>query len=223
LIKQVFALLRHSMRLEISESQRVLSSFLFGMTILFLFAFAMGDVPENVKVHLVLSEIFLCIFLVLQLVHQRILSVEEEDRAMDVLVTSSVSISLFYLVKVFLAVLLSGIIIFPFLAFMQILHGVNLWNGLFLCVVALIILALSSLGVLLSQMTEKAAGRELLFPLLYFPLTIPVLLSGVQASFCLWNIHNPDGFDLWLGLLGAFCIIYLTLGVLLFEELIGLD
>lgn len=222
-MKQFFALIRHSFRIELAEPQRLVSSFLFGVTILFLFAFAMDEVPSDIKQQLVLSEVFLCCFLVLQLVHQRILATEEEDRAVDILVTSPISLSVLYIVKVTLAVLLSGIIIFPFIGFMQILHGMDLWNFRFLSVVGLIILALSALGVLLSQMTEKAAGRDLLFPLLYFPLTVPVLLSGVQASFCIWNIHSPDGFNLWLGLLGTFCIIYTTLGVLLFEELIGLD
>src|SRR3989338_8675094 len=116
-MKQFFALLRHSLRVELAESQRLVSSFLFGITVLFLFAFAMGDLPSNVKVQLVLSEVFLCCFLVLQLVHQRILVTEEEDRAVDILVRSPISLSMLYLVKVCLAALLSGIIIFPFLAF----------------------------------------------------------------------------------------------------------
>jgi heme exporter protein B len=151
------------------------------------------------------------------------LSTEEEDRAIDVLVSLPISYSVLYLAKVSLAVFLSGIIILPFIGFMQILHGIELWNLSFLSIAGLMILALSALGVLLSQMTEKASGRDLLFPLIYFPLTVPVLLSAVQASFCLWEIHSPESFYLWLGLLGAFCIIYLTLGILLFEELIGLD
>jgi heme exporter protein B len=94
---------------------------------------------------------------------------------------------------------------------------------LFLSILTLMILALSSLGVLLSQMTEKAAGRDLLFPILYFPLAVPVLLAVVQASYCLWDIHNREDLNLWLSLLGGFCVIYLTLGIVLFEELVGLD
>lgn len=220
---QFMHLLKHSLRVERADPQRFLSSFLFGVTILFLFSFAIGELPTNLRLQLALSEVFLCSFLVLQLVHQRILTTEQDDRAIDILMSSPISYSILYLVKVSLAIFLSAVVIIPFVGFLQILHGVSIWNFSFLGILGLVILGLSSLGVLLSQMTEKAAGRDLLFPLLYFPLTVPVLLAAVQASFCLWGISNQDSLDLWLGLLSVFCIIYLTLGVLLFEELVGLD
>jgi heme exporter protein CcmB len=220
IFKQYSLLIKHSLRIELSNFQRLFSSFLFGITILFLFSFAIGDLDSNIKMKFILSEVFLCSFLVLQLVHQRIFLSDEEDRALDILVSSPLSLSILYLAKVSLSVLLSLLIIFPFVCFMQILHGVSLVNGFFLMLMLLMIVSLSALGVLLSQMTEKAVGRDLLFPLLYFPMTVPVLLSSVQASFCYWEIQNFDGFDLWLGLLIGTCIIYITLGILLFEELI---
>ncbi len=222
-LQQWLCLARHGLRLELAEPQRGLSSLLFAVTILFLFSFALGDLPSTFKVQLVLSEAFLCCFLVLQMVHQRLLSIDEKDRAIDVMVASPLSFSAFYLAKVALAVVLSLIIVLPFLWFMQILHGVGLMSFGLIGIVCLVILALSSLGILLAQMTLRAAGRDLLFPLLYFPLSVPVLLSAVQASFCLWQLAKPESFDLWLGLLVGFCIIYLTLGCLFFEELIGLD
>lgn len=220
---QCLAILKHSLRLERAVPQGVLSSFLFGLTVLILFSFAIGEVNDELKMQILLSQVFLCSFLVLQMVHQRILFSEQEDRAMDILVVSPLSYSAIYLAKVIFACLISGIIIFPFIGFMQVLHAVDLWRLPLLATVCLVLVALSSLGVLLTQMTEKASGRDLLYPLLYFPLSVPVLLAGVQASFCLWEIQARDDFTLWLGLLLVFCIIYLSLGVLLFEELLGLD
>ncbi len=220
---QYHKLLKQSFCVEKAEPQRVLSSLLFAFTMVFLFSFAVDEIPPVYKMQFILAEVFLCIFLVLQIVHQRILATEEQDRAIDILISSPLSFSVFYIVKVTVALCLSGVIIFPFLAFMQILHGVSLWNLSFICIVLLVIFSLSAMGVLLSQMTERASGRDLLFPLLYFPLTIPVLLSAVQASFCYWEIRNAESLNLWLGLLCVFSVVYFTLGVLLFEELIGLD
>ncbi len=222
-LQQWWRLTRHGLRVECAEPQRWLSSLLFAITILFLFSFAMGDIPSELKLQIVLSELFLCCFLVLQLVHQRVLATEEEDRAVDILVASPISYAALYLAKLSLAVVLCCAIILPFLGFMQILHGFGLFNLGLLAIAGLVILALSALGILLAQMTQKATGRDLLFPLLYFPLSVPVLLAAVQASFCYSQISSAGAFDLWLGLLGGFCIIYLTLGILLFEELVGLD
>ena len=221
--RQTFIIFQHGWKSEIAELQRWFSSFLFALTILFLFAFAIGEIPVVVKQQMILSQVFLCCFLVLQLVHQRILSTEEEDRAIDVLVTYPSSYSSFYLAKVLLSVTLCSLVLLPFLGAMQLLHEVPVMDLTFLGITGLVIVALSALGVLLSQMTQKAKGRELVFPLLYFPLTIPVLLAAVQGVACYWGLQRPEAFNLWFGLLVGFCIIYLTLGLLLFEDIVGLD
>lgn len=222
-IRQFLLLIRHGFRMEMAEPQRWLSSLLFAVTILFLFSFAIGELPSAIKPRLLLAELFLSCFLVLQLVHQRILAAEEEDNAFDVLTTYSVSFSTLYLVKVILAFFLSVMVIGPFFAIMQLMHNMQVLDPTILGVAGLVIMSLSALGVLLSRMTQSATGRELLFPILYFPLSIPILLAAVQASFCYWQIDNPESLYLWFGLLGGLCIIFLTLGILLFEELFGMD
>ena len=60
----------------------------------------------------------------------------------------------------------------------------------------------------------------MLFPLLYFPLAIPVLLASVQATLIFLG-GGEQGASQWLGLLAGFDIIYFTLGLLLFGELLG--
>ncbi len=222
-LRQWLLLVRHGFRMEMAEPQRWLSSFLFALTILFLFSFAIGEVPSNIKPRLLLAELFLSCFLVLQLVHQRILMAEEEDKAFDVLSTYSVSFSTLYLAKVSLAFGLSVMVIGPFFGIMQLMHNMQVLDPIILSITGLVIMSLSALGVLLSRMTQGATGRELLFPILYFPLSIPILLAAVQAGFCYWQIDSPESLDLWFGLLGGLCIIFLTLGVLLFEELVGMD
>jgi heme exporter protein B len=87
--------------------------------------------------------------------------------------------------------------------------------------IALLALAgLASLGVLLSAMTLKANSRQILYPLLYFPLTTPVLLAAIQSSILILQKGAfPDTARPWVGLLLGFDAIYLTLGILLYPEL----
>ena len=219
--QQLTSHFKHGLIAELAEPQRWMGSFLFALTILFLFAFALGDLEENVKVQVLTAEFFLCSFFVLQITHLRIFAAEEEDKAVDIIQSYPTDMSTYYIAKVLLAVLLSALIIFPFLGLMVLLHGFPALTGKFALIATLSIVSLSTLGVLLSWMTQKASGRELLFPLLYFPLAVPVLLSAVQASFCLWGLAPEAMFLKWLSLLSGLCVIYFTLGFLLFEEITG--
>lgn len=220
---QFIILTKLGLKIEFTQLKQLLSSFLFALTLLLLFSFAVGELETNVKIKVVLSEVFVCSFLVLQFVHQRIFQAEESDRALDILLTTPLSLSIVYLSKVFLAILFCTSIISPFLVFIQLIHNIKVLNLFIFTVVLLVVIALSCIGILLSQMTEKSRGKDLLFPLLYFPLTSPVLIAGVQASLSHFEIQNTTNTNLWLGVLLCFSLIYLSLGILLFEELFGLD
>jgi hypothetical protein len=67
----------------------------------------------------------------------------------------------------------------------------------------------------------------MIYPLIYFPLTTPVLLAAMQASLLALDPETVSMSALWAGparswagLLLAFDVIYLTLGVLLYGELV---
>jgi heme exporter protein B len=72
-------------------------------------------------------------------------------------------------------------------------------------------------------MMLKARGREVLFPLLYFPLAIPVLLAGSEAV--LSFVENADSSPAWqwIGLLAGFDVIFITLSALLYGELVSTE
>ncbi|HMV45715.1 MAG TPA: heme exporter protein CcmB, partial [Leptospiraceae bacterium] len=76
-------------------------------------------------------------------------------------------------------------------------------------------LSLSFLGVTLSQLSFATRLKEIVLPILLIPLSIPVLLSGMQAErkyFSSAEINFPS-----LIVLFAFMILYLALGLLIRE------
>jgi heme exporter protein B len=84
------------------------------------------------------------------------------------------------------------------------------------------LIALGALGVLLSTMMLRSNARQILYPLLYFPLTTPVLLAAVESSKALLiQQHSLSHLmSSWLGLLVISGIMYFTLSLLLFGELV---
>ena len=76
----------------------------------------------------------------------------------------------------------------------------------------------ASVGTLFAAMLVRARSRDVLLPVLLYPITVPVLIAGVRATVA---IAQPD-FDadivrFWFALLVAFDVVFLTLALWTFE------
>ena len=62
-------------------------------------------------------------------------------------------------------------------------------------------------------------GRDTLLPLLLLPLLAPVLIGGTRGVEVALGRDAGPGWP-WVGLLGIFALVYLTLGTLMFRPLL---
>jgi len=77
-------------------------------------------------------------------------------------------------------------------------------NGAMVLAVILADLGIAAVGVLLSAIALASRTRELILPLLFIPLAIPIVIGGVGASIA----EEPSRFLWFLGLYDAiFAII----------------
>lgn len=77
-----------------------------------------------------------------------------------------------------------------------------------------------TLGTFYAAMASRLRAREVLLPLLLFPMLIPLLVGAVEATKALL-VGDPMGdANAWVRLLGAFDIIFLVAAVLAFEHVI---
>lgn len=222
--KQYLLLVGQGIKAELADLERIVSPVLFALTLLVVFSFAVGDVEDSLRVKIYLAQTFLTAFFALQVSFSRIFDPDRQDKVFDLMRTYPVSHNAWFFAKYTMVMLLGSATLAPTLAFGAFLNQstritVFSWG---VCLIAFLTLAgLAALGVLLSVVTLKANSRQILYPLLYFPLVTPVLLAAVQAA----DLYLRDGqwSDVvlpWLGLLLAFDTIYLTLSFLLFPELV---
>ena len=217
-------LLANGIKSELSDLERLISPLLFALTILILFTFAVGEIEPDMRIKLFVAEIFLTTFLALQISFSRVFEPARTDRVFDLLRTYPVSYNAWFLAKYVLVVLLGLSVAIPtiFIATLmagKVLTGISIWG--LIPVTILAVAGLSALGVLLAAITLKAQSRQILYPLLYFPLTAPVLLSAIQLSLTYLEKGSfTSETQSWFLLLAAFDVIYVTLGVLLFSELV---
>ena len=69
------------------------------------------------------------------------------------------------------------------------------------------------LGTLFSAIAARGRAREVLLPLLLFPLVIPILIASVRATALLFGADG-DGFWRWFNLLVGFDVIFIVLAFL---------
>lgn len=77
-----------------------------------------------------------------------------------------------------------------------------------------------TLGTFYSAMSSRSRSREVLLPLLLFPMMIPVLLGAVESSTSLLSGDPMREAGAWMGMLTAFDVIFLTAALVTFEYVI---
>ena len=80
----------------------------------------------------------------------------------------------------------------------------------------------AAVGTLFSAMLVRARSRDVLLPLILFPIVIPVVIVGVRGTSAL--LETPADLAharFWIGLLGAFDAMFLTLALWTFEPVVS--
>jgi heme exporter protein B len=93
------------------------------------------------------------------------------------------------------------------------------WPAL-LAVVLLGTTGFVTLGTFYAAMASRTRSREVLLPLLLFPMLVPVLLAASEGSAALLAGDPMGDSGVWLRLLVAFDVIFLLASLLVFEHII---
>jgi heme exporter protein B len=117
----------------------------------------------------------------------------------------------------FLFVSIVEVVLTPVFVIFYNLHPLgNAW--LFTLILPLGTWALVSNGTFFAALSIRTRNREMLLPLILFPLFIPALLGMVLASTSVLTGDSDPG--LWIKMLGGYDVIFTTLSLLLFETVL---
>jgi heme exporter protein CcmB len=81
-------------------------------------------------------------------------------------------------------------------------------------------LGFCAVGTLFAAMLVRARSRDVLLPILLYPITIPVIIAGVRGTAALLSATPDDASaTMWIGILAAFDAVFVTLALWTFEPL----
>jgi heme exporter protein CcmB len=78
----------------------------------------------------------------------------------------------------------------------------------------------AAVGTLFAAMLVRARSRDVMLPILLYPITIPVIIGGVRGTAALFQATpDPPMAQFWLSLLVFFDVVFITLSLWTFEPL----
>ncbi len=131
--------------------------------------------------------------------------------------------SALFLAKVlanFLFVTMIQVVLGPLFVIFYNLHALG--QGWWMAVVLpLGTLALVVNGTFFAALSLRTRNREMLLPLILFPVSIPALLAMVQSTSAILTGESDPG--LWINMLAGYDIIFMTLCLLMFETILNAE
>lgn len=82
--------------------------------------------------------------------------------------------------------------------------------GLFVLVMLLVDIGFVAVGTLFSAMTVSLKTREVMLPILLFPVIVPVVIAGVKATAVILQSGETGGLANWLKILTGFDLIFVV-------------
>jgi heme exporter protein B len=77
-----------------------------------------------------------------------------------------------------------------------------------------------AVGTLFAAMLVRARSRDVLLPILLYPIIIPVIIAGVRGTAALLGAEPDEPTAImWIGILAAFDVVFVTLALWTFEPL----
>lgn len=192
-----------------------------GVLILLLFGFALGPDAEALR-NAAAGALWLAILFAGVLAFNRSYQLELEGNALEPLLLYPAPRWTLYVGK-FLANLLFVLLVEAIIVPVAIvLFGVRAPGGWLPQVGVLILgtVGFVGLGTFYAAMASRSRAREVLLPLLLFPMLVPVLLSAAEASASMLAGDPMSEAGAWIRLLLTFDVIFVVASVFAFEHVI---
>ena len=221
-IKLIWALAEKDLRIEFRTRQAFLSTLFFALLVLIVFQFAF-DPGSSATQQAAPGILWVALLFpgIIQL--NRSFQSEMEEGTLYGIILSPISHGTFFLGKFlanwsFLVTIDLLILVLFIISFNFSFKLTLLW------MVLLIFLAsagFTAVGTLFAAMVSSVATREVLLPILLFPILIPLILAAVNGTQEVL-LHEEFRFlGQWIKMLAAFDIIFLAASFLVIDHVIG--
>lgn len=191
----------------------------FALTVILVFVFAF-DLSVEMRSKAAPGVIWVTLCFAGTISLNRSMSLEKDREGFDGLLLAPIDRTAIFFGKAlvnWVYLLITAAIIVPVYA---LFNNVNLFFPGFFGVILLGTLGYILTGTLLSSLSLQLRARDMLLPVLLFPVLIPLLLSAVRASTILLQGGIKGELSTWFMLLAGYDLLFAAIGLLIFDKII---
>ena len=196
--------------LELRSRELVISVIVFGLLVVIVFSFAIDPAPGQAEA-LAPGILWVAFAFAATLAMNRAFVREQEAGALEGLLVSPVSRDAIFLAKAatsFLFMLLIEAVLLPAYSVMLGFSALSWTLG---ATILLATLGFALIGTLFSALAAQTRSREIMLPVLFFPIVLPVILGAVEATTRAIGGDTFVGLGRWLPLIAIFDAVFLVI------------
>jgi heme exporter protein B len=215
----VSGIVRKDLTVEWRSRQLLASMLVFALLVILIFNFAL-ELDAAARSELSAGVLWATFAFAGTLGLNRSMATEKDGQALDGLLLAPVDRSAVYFGKALANTLFMLIVALFTLPVYGILYNVYLLNAGLLLVIVIGAWGYSAIGTLLAAMAMQARSREVLLPVLLFPLLLPLLIAAVRASG--FFLEDLELAYIWpsLNLLIVYAAVMPALGFMFFDLIV---
>jgi heme exporter protein B len=219
MLRAIWLIVRKDLTVEVRSRELAYTTLFFAVSCVLVFAFSLvqeGRAAEGVGAGVLWMAIMFAGNLALGRTFERERQ-SETLRALMLVPAPRPAVYLGKLTGIVLLLALTEAVLVPLVAllFESALLSHPFWLA---SVVATGTVGFAAVGTLFAAMLVRARSRDVLLPVLLYPITVPVLIAGVRATVAIAQPEfEVDVVRFWLMLLIAFDIVFVTLALWTFE------
>jgi heme exporter protein B len=221
MMKKIWAVFRKDLLIELRTKDSFNAMLFFGVVVLVVFSFALASVRDSIR-SAAPGILWVAFAFSGTLGLNRIFAAEKENGCLQGLLMVPVDRGVLYLGMMMAATVFMVITEFIIFIFTLIFFNLTVWREIpFLALIFLIgTLGFAAVGTLLSAIAVNTKMREVLLPLILFPVVLPILINAVEATSIVLNAGDYGALKLPLTVMSVFTIVFATIAFLLFDHVL---
>jgi heme exporter protein B len=215
-LKAIGAIVWKDLAAELRSRELIPAMLVFALLVILIFNFAI-ELEPTLRPIITPGVLWVTLAFAGTLGLNRSMAVEKDRGCLDGLLLTPVDRSAIYFGKVLSNLAFMLIVAVIVLPVYSVLYNINLFNPGLLLVILLGSTGYVAVGTLLSGMAVQTRARDMLLPILLFPVIVPVLLSAVKASGGFLQALPMEKIWPWINILIAYDVIFTAIAFMVFD------
>jgi heme exporter protein B len=218
-LRKVLAIVQKDVAVELRTKEMLSSMFVFALLVIVIFNFAFELRVEDVR-KVAPGVLWVTFVFAGMLGLSRSFVLEKDKGCLEGLLLCPVDRSAIYFGKMLGNVIFMTIVEAIILPIFSVLFNVSLFEPLLVLIVVLGTLGFAGVGTLFSAMAVHTRAREVMLPVLLFPVVVPAMIAAVKATGGILDGLPFSEIAHWLRLLVVFDVVFLAISFMTFDYVV---